>query len=125
LKRVDHDQSLNFKHIAELEKPDKFKNPVTNVAACRARDEPIFYVLFSNEDFSFVRKYRLEDEIHFTEEKTSGFITAKNSLEIKVLELDKLAISTHNEIIIYNFEKNTIDFRIKFAKYENFETTAC
>ena len=79
MKRVDHDQSLNFKHIAELEKPDKFKNlknPVTNVAACRARDEPIFYVLFSNEDFSFVRKYRLEDEINFREDKTSGFITA-------------------------------------------------
>jgi len=56
--------------------------------------------------------------------KTSGVITACNSLEIKVLALDKLAISTHNEIIIYDFEKNTMDFRIKFAKYENFETTA-
>ena len=104
--------------------PVEFKNQVTKVAACRLRNQPIFYVLFSTLDFSFIRRYNLKNGIDLRKEKTSGVITACNSLEIKVLALDKLAISTHNEIVIYNFEQNSIDFRIKFAKYENFETTA-
>jgi len=60
-------------------------------------------VLFSTLDFSFIRRYNLKNGIDLREEKTSGVITACNSLEIKILALDKLAISTHNEIIIYNF----------------------
>lgn len=80
-------------------------------------------MLFSTLDFCIVRSYDFKDGKEI-KEKTSGIITACNSLEIKILSLDKLAISTPNEIIIYNFGENTIDFRIKFAKNENFEITA-
>jgi hypothetical protein len=80
-------------------------------------------MLFSTLDFCVVRKYYLNHENDFIEKNTSGNIIACNSLEIRILDRDKLAIGSHNEIIIYDFEKNTIDFRIKFAKNENFETT--
>ena len=57
----------------------------TKVAACRYRNLPIFFVLISSQDFSWLKKFDLSEDSKDQQAEDSGIITASHSMDLKVL----------------------------------------